>query len=161
MTKRLIMGNEAIALGAVAAGVRVVTGYPGTPSTEVLEAVAVILTVPTPFTVTFPVVSSTSATLLSEELYVMVPFPLYSGVIVKAALLQLFVTLDEEKEILAFFREISTVSETETEGRSTRDAEMTALPPPTAFKAPEESTVTTEVFELENLISSETGVKET
>lgn len=39
MTKRLIMGNEAIALGAVAAGVRVVTGYPGTPSTEVLEAV--------------------------------------------------------------------------------------------------------------------------
>ena len=38
MTKRLIMGNEAIALGAVASGVRVVTGYPGTPSTEVLES---------------------------------------------------------------------------------------------------------------------------
>ena len=38
MTKKLIMGNEAIALGAVAAGVRVVTGYPGTPSTEVLES---------------------------------------------------------------------------------------------------------------------------
>lgn len=34
------MGNEAIALGALAAGVRVVAGYPGTPSTEVLESVA-------------------------------------------------------------------------------------------------------------------------
>ena len=34
------MGNEAIALGAMRAGVRVVTGYPGTPSTEVLETVA-------------------------------------------------------------------------------------------------------------------------
>ncbi len=34
------MGNEAIALGALAAGVNVVTGYPGTPSTEVLETVA-------------------------------------------------------------------------------------------------------------------------
>jgi TPP-dependent indolepyruvate ferredoxin oxidoreductase alpha subunit len=32
--KRLLMGNEAIALGAMRAGVRVVTGYPGTPSTE-------------------------------------------------------------------------------------------------------------------------------
>lgn len=31
------MGNEAIALGAVKAGVRVVAGYPGTPSTEVIE----------------------------------------------------------------------------------------------------------------------------
>ena len=30
----------AIALGAVAAGVNVVAGYPGTPSTEVLETVA-------------------------------------------------------------------------------------------------------------------------
>ncbi|MDR2702258.1 MAG: indolepyruvate ferredoxin oxidoreductase subunit alpha [Spirochaetaceae bacterium] len=38
--KRLLMGNEAIALGAMRAGVRVVTGYPGTPSTEVLETVA-------------------------------------------------------------------------------------------------------------------------
>ncbi|MDR1630790.1 MAG: indolepyruvate ferredoxin oxidoreductase subunit alpha [Oscillospiraceae bacterium] len=37
---RLLMGNEAIALGAVRAGVRVVTGYPGTPSTEILETVA-------------------------------------------------------------------------------------------------------------------------
>ena len=34
------MGNEAIALGAMAAGVNVVSGYPGTPSTEVLEAIA-------------------------------------------------------------------------------------------------------------------------
>ena len=34
------MGNEAIAQGAIDAGVNVVTGYPGTPSTEVLEAVA-------------------------------------------------------------------------------------------------------------------------
>ena len=34
------MGNAAIALGAVAAGVNVVAGYPGTPSTEVLETIA-------------------------------------------------------------------------------------------------------------------------
>jgi indolepyruvate ferredoxin oxidoreductase alpha subunit len=34
------MGNEAIAVGALAAGVQVVAGYPGTPSTEVLETVA-------------------------------------------------------------------------------------------------------------------------
>jgi len=40
MPKKLLMGNEAIALGAIRAGVRVVTGYPGTPSTEVLETVA-------------------------------------------------------------------------------------------------------------------------
>jgi indolepyruvate ferredoxin oxidoreductase alpha subunit len=37
--KRLLMGNEAIALGAIRAGVSVVTGYPGTPSTEILETV--------------------------------------------------------------------------------------------------------------------------
>lgn len=36
----LLMGNEAIALGAMKAGVQVVSGYPGTPSTEVLETVA-------------------------------------------------------------------------------------------------------------------------
>ncbi len=35
-----LMGNEAIALGAIAAGVNLVCGYPGTPSTEVLETVA-------------------------------------------------------------------------------------------------------------------------
>lgn len=34
------MGNEAIALGAACAGVNVVSGYPGTPSTEVLETIA-------------------------------------------------------------------------------------------------------------------------
>lgn len=40
MHKEYVMGNEAIALGAMAAGVNVVAGYPGTPSTEVLETVA-------------------------------------------------------------------------------------------------------------------------
>ncbi|PYG88746.1 indolepyruvate ferredoxin oxidoreductase alpha subunit [Ruminiclostridium sufflavum DSM 19573] len=40
MSKKLLMGNEAIALGAVRAGVNIVTGYPGTPSTEVLETIA-------------------------------------------------------------------------------------------------------------------------
>lgn len=40
MAKRLLMGNEAIALGAIRAGVNVVSGYPGTPSTEVLETIA-------------------------------------------------------------------------------------------------------------------------
>ena len=40
MHKEFLMGNEAIALGAVAAGVNLVSGYPGTPSTEVLETVA-------------------------------------------------------------------------------------------------------------------------
>jgi indolepyruvate ferredoxin oxidoreductase alpha subunit len=38
--KRFLMGNEAIALGAVHAGVHVACGYPGTPSTEILETVA-------------------------------------------------------------------------------------------------------------------------
>lgn len=32
-----VLGNEAIALGALAAGVAVATGYPGTPSTEIIE----------------------------------------------------------------------------------------------------------------------------
>lgn len=40
MHKEFLMGNEAIALGALAAGVNLVAGYPGTPSTEVLEACA-------------------------------------------------------------------------------------------------------------------------
>lgn len=40
MHKEYLMGNEAIALGALAAGVNLVSGYPGTPSTEVLETVA-------------------------------------------------------------------------------------------------------------------------
>jgi len=38
--QELVMGNEAIALGALKAGVSVVTGYPGTPSTEILETIA-------------------------------------------------------------------------------------------------------------------------
>lgn len=33
------MGNEAVALGAIEAGVHLVTGYPGTPSTETLETI--------------------------------------------------------------------------------------------------------------------------
>ena len=37
MHKEYLMGNEAIALGALAAGVNLACGYPGTPSTEVLE----------------------------------------------------------------------------------------------------------------------------
>ncbi len=35
--KRLLLGNEALALGAYMAGARVAAGYPGTPSTEILE----------------------------------------------------------------------------------------------------------------------------
>ena len=34
------MGNAAIARGALAAGLNVISGYPGTPSTEVLETTA-------------------------------------------------------------------------------------------------------------------------
>ena len=40
MHNEFLMGNEAIAMGAIAAGVNLVCGYPGTPSTEVLETVA-------------------------------------------------------------------------------------------------------------------------
>jgi indolepyruvate ferredoxin oxidoreductase, alpha subunit len=35
--KELLSGNEAIARGALESGIRVATGYPGTPSTEILE----------------------------------------------------------------------------------------------------------------------------
>ena len=38
--KRLLSGNEAIALGAWEAGVRFASAYPGTPSTEILENLA-------------------------------------------------------------------------------------------------------------------------
>ncbi|MFI3228839.1 MAG: indolepyruvate ferredoxin oxidoreductase subunit alpha [Bacillota bacterium] len=38
--KKFLMGNEAIALGAIRAGVKFVAGYPGTPSTEILETIA-------------------------------------------------------------------------------------------------------------------------
>ena len=39
-TIQLLSGNEALALGAYHAGVRVATAYPGTPSTEILEFIA-------------------------------------------------------------------------------------------------------------------------
>ena len=37
MTRLLLSGNEAIARGALNAGISLATGYPGTPSTEILE----------------------------------------------------------------------------------------------------------------------------
>ncbi len=40
MHTEFLMGNAAIARGAIAAGVNVAAGYPGTPSTEVLETIA-------------------------------------------------------------------------------------------------------------------------
>ena len=40
MTKALLMGNEAIALGAVEAGIHVATAYPGTPSSEIVGTLA-------------------------------------------------------------------------------------------------------------------------
>jgi indolepyruvate ferredoxin oxidoreductase alpha subunit len=40
MGKELLSGNEAIARGAMDAGISVATAYPGTPSTEILEYVA-------------------------------------------------------------------------------------------------------------------------
>ncbi|MBN1369442.1 MAG: indolepyruvate ferredoxin oxidoreductase subunit alpha, partial [Dehalococcoidaceae bacterium] len=38
--KQLLSGNEAIALGACHAGLKVAAAYPGTPSTEILENIA-------------------------------------------------------------------------------------------------------------------------
>src|SRR5512140_1665925 len=38
--KELLLGNEAIARGAWEAGVKFAAGYPGTPSTEILETIA-------------------------------------------------------------------------------------------------------------------------
>ena len=38
--KQYVMGNGAIALGALSAGVRFVAGYPGTPSSEIIETVS-------------------------------------------------------------------------------------------------------------------------
>ena len=40
MSKEYVMGNGAIALGALTAGVNVVAGYPGTPSSEIIETVS-------------------------------------------------------------------------------------------------------------------------
>jgi indolepyruvate ferredoxin oxidoreductase alpha subunit len=37
---KVVLGNEAIATGALAAGVSVAAAYPGTPSTEILESIA-------------------------------------------------------------------------------------------------------------------------
>ncbi|NJE03687.1 indolepyruvate ferredoxin oxidoreductase subunit alpha [Thermococcus sp. MV11] len=38
--KKLLMGNEAIAYGTLESGIAFATGYPGTPSTEVIETIA-------------------------------------------------------------------------------------------------------------------------
>lgn len=40
MKKEYVMGNGSIALGALQAGVNVATGYPGTPSSEIIETIA-------------------------------------------------------------------------------------------------------------------------
>ena len=39
MQREYVMGNGAIALGALAAGVNLVSGYPGTPSSEIIETI--------------------------------------------------------------------------------------------------------------------------
>ena len=41
--KVFLLGNEAIARGALEAGVRIVSGYPGTPSTEIVETISKIV----------------------------------------------------------------------------------------------------------------------
>ena len=40
LMKKLLSGNEALALGAYQAGVTFASAYPGTPSTEIMEAIA-------------------------------------------------------------------------------------------------------------------------
>ncbi len=40
MAKQMIMGNQAIALGALKAGVNLAAGYPGTPSSEIIEFIS-------------------------------------------------------------------------------------------------------------------------
>ncbi len=40
MKKEYVMGNGAIALGALSAGVNLIAGYPGTPSSEIIETAA-------------------------------------------------------------------------------------------------------------------------
>ncbi len=37
MKNHILSGNEAVALGAFQAGVKVASAYPGTPSTEILQ----------------------------------------------------------------------------------------------------------------------------
>jgi indolepyruvate ferredoxin oxidoreductase alpha subunit len=39
LVKRIVTGNEALALGALRAGARVLTGYPGTPSSGALDSI--------------------------------------------------------------------------------------------------------------------------
>ncbi len=39
MVKEYVMGNSAIAIGALCSGVKLVAGYPGTPSSEIIETV--------------------------------------------------------------------------------------------------------------------------
>ena len=39
-SRQLLMGNEAIARGALEAGINVATGYPGTPSSDIIESLA-------------------------------------------------------------------------------------------------------------------------
>ncbi|WP_048100391.1 indolepyruvate ferredoxin oxidoreductase subunit alpha [Candidatus Acidianus copahuensis] len=39
MRKRILLGNEAIAFGALASGVGIAAGYPGTPSSEIIETI--------------------------------------------------------------------------------------------------------------------------
>ena len=39
MKKEYVMGNSAIAIGALSSGVKMVAGYPGTPSTEIIETI--------------------------------------------------------------------------------------------------------------------------
>lgn len=40
MSEQYVMGNGAIALGALVAGVNLVAGYPGTPSSEIIETIS-------------------------------------------------------------------------------------------------------------------------
>jgi len=40
LSAQMIMGNQAIALGALCAGVNLAAGYPGTPSSEIIEFIA-------------------------------------------------------------------------------------------------------------------------
>ena len=42
--QEFLMGNEAIARGAIEAGVDFVAGYPGTPSSEIIETLARFVT---------------------------------------------------------------------------------------------------------------------
>ena len=39
MKKDYVMGNSAIAIGALSSGVKLVAGYPGTPSSEIIETI--------------------------------------------------------------------------------------------------------------------------